>query len=361
MILSYLIAFIPITVIYAAMPYLARRGNFFGISAPEAFYNDPAAKKMRTAYSVSVTLIGLIFIAAVYFTRDLMDIKTQSSVVTAALFAMLLIMGLIYLGMHRKAKAIKAELKWQEAAEPSLVTDTSFYSGRLAFSRLWFLAYAVVIIVTLAIGVYLYTSFPAEIPIHTGMDGTVTYEATSLKHIFFAPALQIFVAAAFGLGYYSIKKARPELSARAVTRTVAQNRKHRYVWSGYLVLSGLLMMLLFLFVQLEMVGVLKSVTMPASFALVGLMVLGAIVLSLAMGQSGSRVKSGAEEADGKTLDRDDDRYWKMGMFYFNRDDPSLWVEKRFGIGFTLNFGRPLGWIVLGVIAIVVIGSIIING
>ena len=361
MLYSYLIAFIPIIVIYVAMPYLARRDNFFGVSAPEAFYSDPAAKKMRAQYSVSVTFVGLAFISAAYFTYGLMDIKTQAIVMTAGLFAMLLIMGLLYLGMRRKAKGIKAALKWEEAAEPVLVADTGFYSGKMAVSRLWFLAYAVIIIVTIAVGVYLYSSLPGLIPIRTDASGVVTYEAKSIKHIIFMPAIQIVVAGAFALGYYSIKKARPELSAKAVARTVAQNTKHRYAWSGYIVFSGLAMVALFFFVQLEMFSVLSGITMIATFVLAGLMIIGAIALALLLGQSGSRVKAADGEGAEKTLNRDDDKYWKMGMFYVNRDDPSLFVEKRFGIGFTLNFGRPLGWIVLAVIAIIIVGSIIISG
>ncbi|MCX4751012.1 DUF5808 domain-containing protein [Kitasatospora sp. NBC_01287] len=38
---------------------------------------------------------------------------------------------------------------------------------------------------------------------------------------------------------------------------------------------------------------------------------------------------------------DDDRYWRAGgLFYVNRQDPSLLVAKRFGIGWTVNFGNP---------------------
>jgi uncharacterized membrane protein len=40
---------------------------------------------------------------------------------------------------------------------------------------------------------------------------------------------------------------------------------------------------------------------------------------------------------------DDDPHWR-GIFYCNPDDPRLVVPKRFGIGRTLNYGRPLAWI-----------------
>ena len=44
--------------------------------------------------------------------------------------------------------------------------------------------------------------------------------------------------------------------------------------------------------------------------------------------------------------RDDDRYWYGGFFYNNPDDPALFVSKRFGLGWTLNFGHPQSKLVL---------------
>lgn len=35
---------------------------------------------------------------------------------------------------------------------------------------------------------------------------------------------------------------------------------------------------------------------------------------------------------GNIIDRDDDQYWKLGMFYFNKNDSTLFLEKRFGVG-----------------------------
>jgi uncharacterized membrane protein len=31
------------------------------------------------------------------------------------------------------------------------------------------------------------------------------------------------------------------------------------------------------------------------------------------------------------------------MIYFNRQDPAFIVEKRFGIGYTVNCAHPLAW------------------
>lgn len=44
--------------------------------------------------------------------------------------------------------------------------------------------------------------------------------------------------------------------------------------------------------------------------------------------------------------RDDDRFWRGGVFYLNSEDSAVFVPKRFGIGWTVNLGRPAGWAVL---------------
>jgi len=41
--------------------------------------------------------------------------------------------------------------------------------------------------------------------------------------------------------------------------------------------------------------------------------------------------------------------WKWGIFYYNPDDASLFVEKRMGIGWTLNFANKLSWAFIAII------------
>jgi len=45
-----------------------------------------------------------------------------------------------------------------------------------------------------------------------------------------------------------------------------------------------------------------------------------------------------------------DACWKGGgMFYYNPADPAIFVEKRFGIGYTLNFGNRWSWLWLALL------------
>ncbi|TCL64720.1 hypothetical protein EDC14_101818 [Hydrogenispora ethanolica] len=79
--------------------------------------------------------------------------------------------------------------------------------------------------------------------------------------------------------------------------------------------------------------------------LTGIIVAGALWLAIGTGQSGSRIRMGYAKSAAR-LNRDDDRYWKWGIFYYNPDDPAWFVEKRFGIGWTSNFAQPASWMLL---------------
>ncbi|HEV2461421.1 MAG TPA: DUF5808 domain-containing protein, partial [Ktedonobacterales bacterium] len=62
---------------------------------------------------------------------------------------------------------------------------------------------------------------------------------------------------------------------------------------------------------------------------------GIFTLAFTTGQGGARLGPAAETA----TDRLDDRYWKLGVIYANPKDPSIFVERRFGLGWTINVGN----------------------
>ena len=73
-----------------------------------------------------------------------------------------------------------------------------------------------------------------------------------------------------------------------------------------------------------------------------LAVLGAMIyIALRYGQGGAALEAAAAGAplnDGLA----DNRHWRFGILYINRDDPSIMVESRFGIGYTINLGHWKG-------------------
>ncbi len=55
------------------------------------------------------------------------------------------------------------------------------------------------------------------------------------------------------------------------------------------------------------------------------------------------------------------QHWKLLVFYYNPENPRLFVPKRTGIPFTLNFARPTAWVMtVPVVAGMVLAAIVNN-
>ena len=75
-----------------------------------------------------------------------------------------------------------------------------------------------------------------------------------------------------------------------------------------------------------------------------------------VGQGGQRAVAPAARQEVRG-DATPDHAWKVGgLFYFNRDDPAIWVEKRVGLGYTLNIGNSRAWLLVGMMLVPVIAA-----
>jgi uncharacterized membrane protein len=55
------------------------------------------------------------------------------------------------------------------------------------------------------------------------------------------------------------------------------------------------------------------------------------------------------------------KHWKLLVFYYNPHEPRLFVAKKSGLPFTLNFAKPVAWAITALsLAIVAIVAVINN-
>jgi uncharacterized membrane protein len=77
------------------------------------------------------------------------------------------------------------------------------------------------------------------------------------------------------------------------------------------------------------------------------------------GQGGSRATATAGTPPAG--DRTPDECWMWGLSYVNPADPSILIEKRLGIGYTLNLGNRWTWVVLALLLVpVVLGLVFLR-
>lgn len=344
--------FIIIQLFVPFIPFLTRKTENFGVSIPANFYYRNDFKRMRKRYAIMMCILLLLFTACLVISHMFFTISTMYVLFAILAFVYLMTSFLVYLPFHHKMKQVKRKENWQTTKQQKMVIDTSFRQEKLTVSLWWYLIPGALIALTLLWTYLTYHQIPQQIPMHTDFAGKITYEEKSLGNLLFIPGTQLVILALFLFIHYLIKGTKQQVSVENPDVSKKQNILFRRRWSAFMVATGTLMILLFLFVQLTFI---YPNFIPYEdiviFAVITIILISTIILSITTGQGGSRIKI-KQTNDANVMDRDDDEYWKLGQFYFNKEDPAVFIEKRFGIGWTNNWANPISWFfIIGIILV----------
>lgn len=58
------------------------------------------------------------------------------------------------------------------------------------------------------------------------------------------------------------------------------------------------------------------------------------------------------------VDNTPDDHWRLGSIYYNPGDPAIFVQKRLGFGYTINFGNHMSWLIMGLFTAGMIGLVL---
>lgn len=348
------------TATVAFTPYFTRKTECFGISIPEKEYENGTLMVYRKRFAVSSLLIGLLCFSAYILWYFLS--KSTDFFAIFGILVQFIIEFFVYLRYHNLVKGFKDKSAWKNEVASSLTIDLTNDSKNY-ISSAWLLLFPVIIVATVLLGFAFYDKIPQQVPMHYDIAGNVnSYAQKSYGLIFFAPVMQLFMAVLFAFVFVMVKSRRRRIDSGNEEESRRKHNIFRRSMGIYAIVGGLLMQLVFALMQLNIIG-LVSAMVSASVAIVtsvGLCIY-AIVIGVIVGQGGSRVRSKKRSADKLTI-KDADHFWKLGMFYVNTEDPAIFVEKRFGIGYTVNFGRPAAYLFLvGILLITVAIVVISNG
>lgn len=346
-----------IAVVQIMIPYLTKRTVVFGVNVPEQFIADAAIAKYKKQYAVSVGLLAILLIGAylLWGTRG-NRLEEQIAMVGAVLeFALILITLSLYLYFHAKTKQLKQQNHWLDNLKAVKVTDLSV---RNQDEMLPWYVYILPIVSTIGLIVYTlmnYDVLPNQIPTHWGPTGEA--DAFTEKTAFSAIQLLLVLLSmqTMFLGiHFATKKSGIKLSATGLQASRNRQLGLRKYSSWFMFFVALAVTMLMSYLQLTMIhpnlmnGML-SVFIPLAFLLAVL--IGSLLLAVKVGNSD---KEAIAPVEGEIMDIDEDQYWKGGLFYFNKNNPSIFVEKRFGVGWTINFANPIGYFVIFVPIILIV-------
>ncbi|HEX7237401.1 MAG TPA: DUF1648 domain-containing protein, partial [Gammaproteobacteria bacterium] len=319
-------------------PRISRRGLLFGVYVGEAAARGEAASRITRAWTLRM-LLALGLTCAAGITIAMLDRTVWAVPITT--FLLLIGFYWAYVDAHRQSRALAApapSVSVGALAPPSPVKLV-----------LPFAALAVVFGLAASAAVYgamQYESLPDKIPLHFALNGEADrWVAKSPEAVFLLPALNLLVSGMLcGVAFLIANAKRSLRHERKGISLDAQIRFHQALTLIICVLAILLSVLLaaatFSMIQVGLghASRLSLATMIGGGS-IGVLAVGMIALvALRYGQGGSKLERDVEDAP-LTGGLADNRHWYLGLIYFNREDPSLLIERRFGIGYTVNFGN----------------------
>lgn len=359
---------IPLFISSMFIPYWTRKTISFGVSIPEEIYHQKKLVNMRKRYTRVTGLISLIFLV-IFLLISLININHPllvSNVLSVLIFVYIVVSFLVFYSFYRKMRVIKQGADWQRGKSQHVVVSTSFRNQKLTHSNKWFLLSFVIVLVTLLVPLSMYSDIPNKIATHYDFAGNVTNWSEKSYHlILMIPAMQMYLTLLFLFLNTMIRRSKQTINAERPEVSLQQNMIFRRRWSTYIIFMSLAMNVMFAAIQFSFIyKAFLHLAIILSLGVSIVVVIWAVVLAAITGQGGSRLNvsgSSTSSLSSKTMNRDDDDNWKAGQFYFNRKDPALFVEKRFGVGWTINLARPLAWIIfILIIALAIVIPILLG-
>lgn len=345
--------------IFGFVPYYTRKTECFGISIPEKEYFNQTLKHYRKKFAILNIVIGFALFCT--FIVWYLFSKESCSFTIWALFLQLIIGLFIYLHYHNLVKLLKEKSDWKNDVVSAVAIDLSNNSNDY-ISSVWLLLFPIMIAATIILGFVFYNNMPLHVPIHYDINGQVNgYAQKSYALIFFIPIIQLFMSATFTFVFFMMKSRRRRIDPTNEEESRRKYNIFRKSMGMFSLIEGSLTLFLFACIQLSMLCLINATLMITLTAII-MVLLGAleIWIGVKVGQGGSRVKNKKTAATEKLNLKDSDSYWKLGIFYCNPNDPTLFVEKRFGIGYTVNFGRPASYLIISAIILIAVLSIVMS-
>ncbi|MBC6308902.1 DUF1648 domain-containing protein [Listeria sp. FSL L7-1582] len=363
-ILFFIAMMLVIIVLQAVTPYVIRRGESFGVMVGEKAAKDPVLRKMKRQFLQWNIMIGILVttIATVLLVM-ISNENGQATIFIIAIFAILIISFLIYIRFYKASLAWKHEnLQKGENKVDIVMVDTTFHRQKLTISYAWYLIPLVLIFITVGLTVIYYNQIASQIPMQYNFDNEVTRMATkSYRTVMMMPVMQLLMLGLFLFINYMMSRSKQVIDNDNPTDSMRRSVLFRLIYSKFNFIMCLLLILLFMVIQLSFIfAISQTVIMTIVITMLVIIFGGLIFLMVRVGQGGSRLKlEETEQKDEPRPIRDDDANWKMGVFYFNHKDPALFVEKRFGVGWTINMAKPIAWLsIVAIIGIIIIISIL---
>ncbi|MCO7127233.1 DUF5808 domain-containing protein [Sporolactobacillus shoreicorticis] len=324
-------------------PWFSRKNVLFGvIFASHSIWDHVQAASIRHRYLLSAGGTALAFFVILLLLPFFLTDGKWSLGFNVVMLALIVIDSFFYILANRQTRKLKQSMGANgQLTTQKIVVDLGKSDRETVLSLKWLFLLIPVFVATLAVVWFGYPYIADSIPTHFGISGPDRWAVKSW-HVVLSPVVSELL-----LGVLILFTRRAPASVKGNPNAAPGYAQYRKMMNILLIVFCLLSEILFFLMVLSFITPIR----PLWFSILFVVDLGFLIMMILLHARFVRSK----HASGPILD--DDGKWIWGIFYFNRYDPSIFVEKRVGIGFTVNMARPIAWIVLiGIIIIAIVFS-----
>ncbi len=326
-------------IIYLVMRNEAKpkKNLILGVTLP---YNARQSEQVGAVVSSFLRRETLIFIVLVLLLLPPL-ILNRYSVMMMWLFVWIIfalaLPGIPFVRANKKLKALKSENGWYSAAAGVTLVDTKLASApKKPLSVWWFVPAAVITLV------------PVIHSIIALRDRDEFWPLMSVYLSFFA------LAAVSWFLYRVVFRQKAEVVDGNTAQNAALTQVRRYNWGKSWILIVWLTAVFDIIFWLTGFDSAAVILLTVAYTIL----LMAFVLQTEFKTRKMQYK--LTEQSGKTVYTDDDDKWLLGMLYYNPNDTHIMVNKRTGIGTTMNMAKAPGKILMVFVVLVLLSMPLIG-
>lgn len=342
--------------LFSAIITLQPPGLPLSVRVPQAHAKDAAVTAAIRGFRWAL-LAAWVLTAVVTVLLAAVEQTPLAVVIPVLLYAALAVVALVL--SRRVIVRAKRAGHWFEGIPVRMsaqITQSEYHHPPIVWPALA----AIVLAAATAVTVALYPTLPDPIPVHFTVAGSPdSWAARSIWSVFGilivgAAVVVLLNALALVATRYSARTQADDTAEQATLRTRVQRRMLTSLLSelSFVIALGISALEL---AQRLLPGA-KSATAASAIGLV-ILVMAVVISNVARARVQLRPANVRDSRSPRPDAIDDDQHWKAGLFYVNRDDPSLVVPRRFGLGWTLNFGRP-GGVVITILLFLVLAGVV---
>jgi uncharacterized membrane protein len=344
--------------LFILLPVITRKGLLFGVYVGEEFAEGDEARGLVRRWNLNcLTLMALSLFVG-------LGISVAGAPVVGNLTAtaILLLGGLgLYLRMYYTARRLAPAAAARQAERAVAPLEEGEPKGA-ALAKAVLAICMLAGIATVVYGMVAYEAMPDRVPTHFGPSGEAdAWSDKSIVSVLLVPSLNLVICPFIAL--FALLTSRAKLSVRGGSggHSAEAQVAFRAAVANLLSWTALFTCALMTYLSVQMIRVGLSVTRSLgsgvlwiSIALLIFLFAALIRIVMKHGQGGALMEDGSAEApltDGLA----DNTHWVWGVFYVNKNDPSIMVEKRFGLGYTINLGNRKAVMILVTFLVLTLG------